>query len=66
MDAKLPSRGSAVALKEDLMGYESLRVGRLRVIYHPDTDGVEIVTIGPRRTIYENTARQILRHRRRF
>jgi mRNA interferase RelE/StbE len=52
-------------LKEDLQGYLSLRVGQLRVIYRPDEEGVEIVAIGPRRTIYEDAARHILRSRRR-
>lgn len=50
-------------LKADLDGYLSLRVGRLRVIYRPDRDGVEIVAIGPRRTIYEDAARLLLRSR---
>jgi mRNA interferase RelE/StbE len=52
-------------LQAELTGYASLRVGRLRVVYRPDADGVEIVAIGPRRTIYEETARQMLRRRRR-
>ena len=50
-------------LKEELSGYWSLRVGRLRVIYRPDQEGVEIVALGPRRTIYADAARQLLRHR---
>ena len=49
------------ALKEELQGYWSLRVGRSRIIYRPDEGGVEIVAIGSRESIYENTARQILR-----
>ena len=40
-------------LKEELSGYWSLRVGRLRVIYRPDQQGVEIVALGPRNTIYD-------------
>jgi mRNA-degrading endonuclease RelE of RelBE toxin-antitoxin system len=51
-------------LKEELSGYWSLRVGRLRVIYRPDQEGVEIVALGPRRTIYADAARQLLRRRR--
>jgi mRNA interferase RelE/StbE len=51
-------------LKEELSGYWSLRVGRLRVIYRPDQKGVEIVALGPRHTIYADAARQLLRHRR--
>lgn len=51
------------ALKEQLEGYWSLRVGRSRVIYRPLEDIVEIVAIGPRQTIYEEAARQHLRNR---
>jgi mRNA interferase RelE/StbE len=51
-------------LKEELSGYWSLRVGRLRVIYRPDQEGVEIVALGPRRTIYADVARLLLRRRR--
>lgn len=52
-------------LQEELTGYASLRVGRLRVMYRPDEAGVEIIAIGPRKTIYEDVARRILRRRRR-
>jgi|SRR3990172_2331124 len=50
-------------LEGQLKGLWSLRVGRHRVIYRPDDRGAEIVAIGPRITIYEETARQILRNR---
>ena len=49
------------ALKEELQGYWSLRVGRSRIIYRPDEGGVEVAAIGPRESVYEDTARQILR-----
>jgi mRNA interferase RelE/StbE len=49
------------ALKEELQGYWSLRVGRSRIIYRLAAAGVEIVAMGPRETIYEEAARQILR-----
>ena len=52
-------------LERELKGYWSLEVGRHRIIYRPVEDGAEIVAIGPRRTIYEEAARQILRSRRR-
>ena len=51
------------SLKGELQGLWSLRVGRYRVIYRPDAEGAEIVAIGPRLTIYEDTARHILRNR---
>jgi len=49
------------ALKDQLEGYWSLRVGRSRIIYRLLEDFVEIVAIGPRQTIYQEAARQ---HRR--
>ena len=56
---------SGKPLERELKGFWSLRVGRHRIIYRPDDAGAEIVAIGPRRTIYEETARHILRSRRR-
>jgi mRNA interferase RelE/StbE len=52
---------SGKALKEDLEGYWSLRIGRSRIIYRPVRGGVEIVAIGPRESIYEEVIRQIRR-----
>jgi mRNA interferase RelE/StbE len=52
-------------LERELNGYWSLGVGRHRIIYRPIEGGVEIVAIGPRRMIYEEAVRQILRSRRR-
>lgn len=60
---KNPACGKA--LKEELQGYWSLRVGKSRVIYRPDEDGLEVVAIGPRETIYEQAALQIFRSRER-
>jgi mRNA interferase RelE/StbE len=53
------------ALREALHGYWSLRVGRSRIIYRSAKDGIEIVAIGPRDTIYEDAARQILRDQKK-
>jgi mRNA interferase RelE/StbE len=47
-------------LEQELEGYWSLRVRKHRIIYRPDSEGAEIVAIGPRRTIYEEVARQLL------
>ena len=49
------------ALKEEIEGYWTLRVGRTRIIYRRAGDNVEIITIGPLETIYEEAARQIRR-----
>ena len=50
------------ALKDELEGCWSLRLGRSRIIYRLSESGVEIVAIGPRESIYEEAARQIRRN----
>ncbi|MBW1699332.1 MAG: type II toxin-antitoxin system RelE/ParE family toxin [Deltaproteobacteria bacterium] len=53
---------SGKTLKEELKGLRSYRVGRFRIIYRiSPKNTVEIVTIGPRRIIYEETFRIIKR-----
>lgn len=43
-------------LRDELLGLRSLRIGRLRIIYRVAESGIiDIVAIGPRRTIYEET-----------
>jgi mRNA-degrading endonuclease RelE of RelBE toxin-antitoxin system len=49
------------ALKQELDGYWSLRVGRSRIVYQSTGTAIEIVTIGPRETVYEEAAREIRR-----
>ena len=49
------------ALKEELEGYRSLRVGRTRIVYRLAASNIEIVTIGPRESVYEEATREILR-----
>ncbi len=52
------------ALEEELAGLRSFRVGRLRVVYRRGPDGeIEIVALGPRQRIYEETYRLIRRDR---
>ena len=54
------------ALQGDLQGLRSLRVARLRVIYRaPARRVIEIVTIGPRNRVYEETLRLISSERKR-
>ena len=46
------------SLHEELRGLRSFRVGRTRIIYKVASEGIiEIVAIGPRRTVYEETYR---------
>jgi mRNA-degrading endonuclease RelE of RelBE toxin-antitoxin system len=51
-----PEAGNA--LRDELLGLRSYRIGRLRIIYRAIKPGViDIVAIGPRKTIYEETFR---------
>ena len=42
-------------LKEELQGLMSFRVSRFRIIYRIKTKKIEIVALGPRNHIYEET-----------
>ena len=54
------------SLREELEGLRSLRVGRLRIIFRilNEERTVEIVVIGPRTNIYEETLRFVTRDSR--
>ena len=52
------------ALKDELAGLRSFRIGRYRVIYGVgDDETIEMVSLGPRRRIYEETYRLLRRDR---
>ena len=52
-------------LKDELVGLKSLRVGRYRVIYRSlQNQQVEIVAVGSRESIYEETYRLLKRQER--
>lgn len=46
-------------LREELAGLRSYRVGRFRIVYRVAGTAIEIVAVGPRRTIYEETWRRV-------
>ena len=55
-----PTAGKA--LKKELAGLRSYRVGRTRILYRLAGERtIEIIAIGPRRTIYEETYRLLRR-----
>ncbi len=55
---------SGKALKDDLEGLHSFRVGRFRIVYRIVTARlIELVAIGPRTVIYEETYRRIAKTR---
>lgn len=57
---------SGKSLKDELEGLQSFKVGRFRVIYKTATSKgiVEVVAVGPRKTIYEETLRLLQREKR--
>ena len=51
---------SGKALKDELDGLRSFRVGKFRVVYRLGTNRrIELVAVGPRESIYEETYRRI-------
>lgn len=61
LEAVLLDPGHGKALRGELLGLRSVRVGRLRVIYRITPAAVDLVAIGPRQTVYEETVRLLRR-----
>ena len=49
------------ALKDELAGLRSFRVSRFRIIYRTTKKEIEVIAIGPRENIYEETFRILSR-----
>jgi mRNA interferase RelE/StbE len=60
----LADPSSRKALKDEHAGLRSFRVGIFRVVYRVTRNVVEIVAIGPRKRIYEETYRLLKRKTR--
>ena len=56
---------SGKALRDDLAGLRSFTIGQLRVVYKISKTAVQVVAIGPRSRIYEETSRLVKRERAR-
>lgn len=65
LQAILNDPQSGKGLKDELEGLQSFKVGKIRVVYKAVTDKgiIEIVAIGPRKTIYEETLRLLQREK---
>jgi mRNA interferase RelE/StbE len=60
--AETPTCGKA--LKEELAGLRNFRIGRFRIVYRlAENRTIEVVSIGPRRDIYQETYRRLRRER---
>ena len=63
IDALLGDAAHGKPLQGQLLGFNSVRVGRFRVVYRVVRGFVEVLTIGPRRTVYEEAERLTARTR---
>jgi mRNA-degrading endonuclease RelE of RelBE toxin-antitoxin system len=54
-----PDLGSP--LERELTGMRRVRVGQLRIVYRISTAGVEVIAIGPRRSVYTALEREARR-----
>jgi mRNA interferase RelE/StbE len=57
-----PEEGKA--LRDELAGLRSMKAGRFRIVYRVRRNIIEVIAVGPRTRIYEETARLIKRERR--
>lgn len=48
-------------LERQLTGMWRIRVGQLRIVYRKSSAGLEVVAVGPRRTIYTELEREARR-----
>ena len=46
-------------LRDELAGLRSCRVSRFRIVYRVASATIEVVAVGPRRTIYQETWRRV-------
>ena len=63
IDELLSNTVQGKPLRGQLLGFNSVRIGRVRVIYRVVQDIVEVLTIGPRRTVYDEAERLTTRRR---
>jgi mRNA interferase RelE/StbE len=52
-------------LREELAGLRSCRVARVRIIYRVAGTVIEVVAVGPRQTVYEETWKKVRRNQLR-
>ena len=53
----LENPGCGKALRGELQGMRSFRVSKFRIIYRAVAQGIEVIALGPRRCIDEETLR---------
>lgn len=65
LDAILSDPTCGKELRDDLAGLRSFKISRLRIIYRVSKAEVQVVAIGPRNIIYEETSRLLRREQDR-
>ena len=50
---------SGKPLREELLGLNSYQIGNVRIIYRVEGAAVILVTIGPRKTVYQKAALEL-------
>jgi mRNA interferase RelE/StbE len=53
----IENRSRGKSLRGELQGMRSFRVSKFRIIYRSAAQVIEVITLGPRRSIYEETLR---------
>lgn len=54
-----PATGKA--LRDELMGLQSYRIGNTRIVYHSEEKSVTLITMGPRKSVYQKAALELKR-----
>jgi mRNA interferase RelE/StbE len=57
IDGLLSETAQGKPLQGQLLEFHSLRVGRFRIVYRFVHGAIDILTIGPRQTVYEEAGR---------
>lgn len=65
LDAMLETPAIGKPLNDRLIEFRSARVGRFRIVYRVSADAVRVLTVGPRRTVYEEAERLARRQEER-
>lgn len=52
---------SGKALREELSGLHSYRIGKIRIIYQISEKAITLITIGPMETVYQKAALELKR-----
>lgn len=61
LDRLVADLSAGKALRGELAGLRSFCVGRVRIVYREAANAIDIVAVGPRERIYEETLRLVRR-----